>query len=115
MRGNEKPNIEQLLEKLGYRHWVTCYYEHTSYTWPTLRFLEENPQPQFDFCFLNGAHNWFVDGVAFLLADKLLCPDGWFRFDDLRWIDGGSTAAGKAMSEEERNCPQVQKIFMKCW
>ena len=107
----EKPNIEELLEKLGYRHWVTCYYEHTSYTWRMLRFLEENPQPQFDFCFLDGAHNWFVDGFAFLLADKLLRPGGWFIFDDLRWVDGGRTAVGKAMSEEERNCAQVQKIY----
>ncbi len=108
---NEKPNIEELLTKLGLRDSVKCYYEHTSYTWRLMKFLEEDPTPRFDFCFLDGAHNWFVDGFAFLLADRLLRRNGWFIFDDLHWVDGGSTAAGKAMSEEERNSAQVQKIY----
>lgn len=105
------PNVEELLTKIGHRDWVTCYYEHTSYTWRMMRFLEESSAPRFDFCFLDGAHNWFVDGFAFLLADRLVRPGGWFIFDDLHWVDGGSTEAGKAMSDEERNCAQVNKIY----
>jgi predicted O-methyltransferase YrrM len=107
----EKPNVEELLLRIDQRDRVKLYYEHTSYTWRLMRFLEEDPTPRFDFCFLDGAHNWFVDGFAFLLADRLLRPNGWFIFDDLHWIDGGSTDAGKAMSDEERNCAQVQKIY----
>jgi predicted O-methyltransferase YrrM len=106
-----EPNIDQLLLKIGHRDRVTCYFEHSSYTWRLMKFLEENPNPRFDLCFLDGAHNWFVDGFAFLLADRLLRPNGWFIFDDLPWIDGGTTPAGEAMNEEERNTPQVQKIY----
>lgn len=40
-------------------------------------------QPLFDFCFLDGAHEWQPDALAVFLAVKLLKPGGWFVLDDL--------------------------------
>ena len=113
---NAEPNIEQLLEKVGQRDKVTCYYEQTSYTWRLMNFLEENPSPRFDLCYLDGAHNWFVDGLAFFLVDRLLLPNGWIIFDDLDWTYARSTTLKnrdmvKAMPIEERETPQVRKVY----
>ncbi len=41
--------------------------------------------PIFDFCFLDGAHEWCHDALAFLLVAKLLKPGGWIAFDDINW------------------------------
>ena len=42
-------------------------------------------EPVFDFVFLDGAHTWDADGLAFLLVDRLLKPGGWILLDDLAW------------------------------
>ena len=41
--------------------------------------------PVFDFCFLDGAHEWQPDALAVLLAVKLLKPGGWLVLDDLNF------------------------------
>lgn len=111
-----EPNVEELLTRIGQRERVTCCYEPTSYNWRLMKLLEEGAVPRFDFCYLDGAHNWFVDGFAFFLVDRLLRPDGWIIFDDLHWTYARSltlakTDMVKAMPEEEREAPQVQKVF----
>lgn len=111
-----EPNIEQLLEKVGQRHRVTIHYEPTSYTWRMMKMLEADPTPRFDLCYLDGAHNWFVDGFAFFLADRLLTPGGWIIFDDLDWTHEDSrslrnSAFTQEMPEEERATAQVRKVY----
>lgn len=59
------PNVEQLLDKLGLDQYVTVFYEPTSYTWRLMRMIEEDPSPRFDFCYVDGAHDWFTDGLLF--------------------------------------------------
>ncbi len=113
---NAEPNIESLLASLGLQSFVTAYYEPTSYTWRLMKMLEENPEPRFDFCYLDGAHNWFVDGFAFFLIDRLLVPGGWIIFDDLDWIYASSptlkeTERIKSMPQEERETAQVRKVY----
>ena len=113
---NATPHIEELLGKIGQRDKVTCYYEPTSYTWRLMKFLEENPTPRFDFCYFDGAHNWFVDGLAFFLVDRLLRPNGWIILDDLDWTYAKSPTLKnrdivKAMPVEERETPQVRKVY----
>ena len=110
------PNIEGLLDKLGLCDRVDVFYEPTSYIWRLMKMLEDDPNPRFDMCYLDGAHNWYVDGFAFFLADRLLRPGGWIIFDDLFWsYDGspnlGKTAAVKAMPREERETQQIKKVF----
>lgn len=110
------PNIEQLLEQLGERDRVTVSYEPSSYTWRLMKMLEEDPRPRFDFCYLDGAHTWAVDGFAFLLVDRLLKPGGWIIFDDLNWSHDRSPmlANSELLNEipaEERSTPQVRKVY----
>ena len=56
-----------------------------SYNWSLMRMLAECPRPSFDYVFLDGAHTWAHDALAFLLADRLLAPGGYVDFDDYRW------------------------------
>jgi predicted O-methyltransferase YrrM len=109
-------NIERFLDKAGLRDLVTVHYEPTSYTWRLMKMLEEDPTPRFDFCYLDGAHDWFVDGFAFFLVDRLLRPGGWIIFDDLDWTFAGSGTLSQtervlAMPEDERVTPQVRKVY----
>ena len=110
------PNLQDLLAKCGYTDRVTYYYEPTSYTWRLMKFLEEDSTPRFDLCYIDGAHSWFVDGFAFFLVDRLLRVGGWLIFDDLDWTYDTSPALRgtdqvKAMPEDERQTPQVRKVY----
>ena len=37
-----------------------------------MKMLEDDPEPRFDFCYIDGVHNWADDGFAFFLIDRLL-------------------------------------------
>jgi predicted O-methyltransferase YrrM len=56
-----------------------------SYNWSLMRVLEEHGGPVFDYVFLDGAHTWAHDALAFLLVDRLLVPGGYVDFDDYTW------------------------------
>lgn len=110
------PSIETLLERLDLGHLVDVYYEPTSYTWRLMRMLEETDEPRFDLCYLDGAHSWFVDGLAFFLVDRLLRPGGWLILDDLNWTYAKSPSVSDAewvlrMPEEERNTAQIGRVY----
>lgn len=110
------PNIEDFLTASGCRDKVTIHYEPTSYTWRLMKLLEEDPRERFDLCYLDGAHTWEVDALAFFLVDRLLRPGGWIVFDDLDWTIGNSPTlrdrpATQALPADERETPQVRQIF----
>ncbi len=110
------PNIEQLLDRVGERGRVEVFYEPTSYTWRLMKFLEQDPTPRFDLCYLDGAHNWFVDALAFFLVHRLLRPGGWIIFDDVDWTYAASptlkdTESVRAMPEDERTTAQVSRVY----
>lgn len=110
------PNIHQTLALLKIDpSQVEIYFEPTSYTWRMMKFLEDGRTGTFDFIFIDGAHSWFVDGLAFFLADMLLRPGGWMLFDDLNWNFHHMPAAERdvvdRMPEEERSTYQVRKIW----
>lgn len=111
-----QPGLEELLDRLGLQGYVTPYFEPTSYTWRLMRMLEQDPQPRFDFCYLDGAHDWFSDGFAFFLVDRLLEPGGWIVFDDLDWSYSVSpslkgTERVRRMPADERDTAQVRKVY----
>jgi predicted O-methyltransferase YrrM len=111
-----EPNIEELLGRVGHRSRVQIFYEPTSYTWRLMRLLQEDATPRFDLCYLDGAHDWFVDGFAFFLVDRLLRPNGWIVFDDMDWTYATSPALRhtdrvKNMPEDERTTPQVRLVY----
>jgi predicted O-methyltransferase YrrM len=66
----EHPNSRRLLD---------------SYNWSLMRMLEASGGFAFDYVFLDGAHTWAHDALAFLLVDRLLEPGGYVDFDDYRW------------------------------
>lgn len=108
------PNIESLLSQLGLKNRVTVIYEPTSYTWRLMRMLEQEPQPRFDLCYLDGAHSWFVDGFALLLVERLLSPGGWIILDDLDWTYAQSPSLRDKiphMPPDEATTPQVRKVY----
>ena len=110
------PNVEQLLDDLGLNQYVTVFYEPTSYIWRLMRMLEEDRLPRFDFCYIDGAHNWYTDGFAFFLVDRLLKPGGLIIFDDLDWTyDTSPTLKNKKWvkrkPQDERTIPQVRQVY----
>jgi predicted O-methyltransferase YrrM len=56
-----------------------------SYNWSLMRLLAEYRDPVFDYVFVDGAHTWAHDALAFCLVDRLLLPGGYLDFDDYRW------------------------------
>jgi predicted O-methyltransferase YrrM len=110
------PNIYQLLRRCGLGANVNVIVTETSYTWPLMEFLETNPQPTFDFAYIDGAHLWDVDGFAFLLVDRLLRPGGWVVFDDLNWSLNTSPSMRnlpwvRSLPSRQRSIKQVRKVF----
>jgi predicted O-methyltransferase YrrM len=56
-----------------------------SYNWSLMQVLAEHGAPVFDYVFLDGAHTWTHDALAFLLIDRLLVPGGYVDLDDYSW------------------------------
>ncbi len=116
-----EPNIFELLDRTGLGSIVHPVFAHSSYNWELLRLLEQqrvghDTDALFDFAFIDGAHTWEADGLAFFLVDKLLKPGGWLLFDDVHWTHAASptvrnSARVLAMSEEERRTPQIMRVF----
>jgi predicted O-methyltransferase YrrM len=106
------PSAEQLLERAGLSSRVTLVFEPTSYNWFLHRRIREQIgdggvcEPYLDFCFVDGAHRWVDDGLAFFLVDKLLKPGGWLLFDDLTW-----KVEALDVPESERSLAQVREVF----
>jgi predicted O-methyltransferase YrrM len=111
-----QPNIDALLGDLGLAHLVDVYYEPTSYIWRLMKLLEADDAPRFDFCYIDGAHDWATDGFAFFLVDRLLKPGGLIIFDDMDWTYESSptlkrTEQVRVMPDEEKKTQQVRKVY----
>jgi predicted O-methyltransferase YrrM len=76
-----------------------------SYNWSLMSVLAEHPGPVFDYVFLDGAHTWAHDALAFLLADRLLVPGGYVDFDDYRW----TLAASPSMNPGA--FPEIEALY----
>ena len=114
---NRTPPITEVLETLGLQHRVTPVYAQRSFTWEMCKLLEQRPSPQFDFCYIDGAHTWDGTGFAFFLVDMLLKPGGWVLFDDLNWSIAKSPSAAKMQktyarySEDEKDATPIRKVW----
>jgi len=63
-----------------------------SYNWNLLKLIEANKNhPIFDYCFLDGAHTFAIDGLSFFLCDRLTRVGGYLDFDDYGWTLRGSS------------------------
>jgi len=76
------PSPQEVLDRAGLAHRVTIVRGHSSYNWFLKEQAEErsdrdgNCTPGYDFCYLDGAHNFDIDGLAVVLIEKLLRPGG---------------------------------------
>jgi hypothetical protein len=69
--------------------------------------------------YIDGAHNWTIDGFAFFLVEKLLRPGGWLLLDDLAWSYGDSGSSfgpgqgpdALGLSAAERALPHMRLVF----
>jgi predicted O-methyltransferase YrrM len=110
------PSADQLLSELDLVRFAEVIYEPRSYLWFMMELLKRHSDPVFDMCYIDGAHDWYTDGFAFLLVDRLLKPGGVVVFDDIDWTFGrskfyaGSEALAK-MPEHEIHTPQVRMII----
>jgi predicted O-methyltransferase YrrM len=107
------PTPEETLARTGLAGVVELVrLEHSSYTWWLRALLRERDEPRFDFCFLDGAHDWHVDGLAVVLIERLLRDGAWLVLDDLDWsYERGSGPEPPHLSDEERRANGVREVF----
>jgi predicted O-methyltransferase YrrM len=118
------PSADEVLEKAGLREWVTLDASYSTYTWFLKAEIEKHRgpsgtvQPVYDLIFLDGAKNWTTDGLAVVLAERLLRPGGWLLLDDLGWTHGKGGRRSHhydvrldKLSEEELAEPHLRAIF----
>ena len=119
---SKNPNLISLLERTGLHEVVSYRFDNCGYNWLLGEAIEQrrrepgSPIEFVDFCFVDGAHSWDVDGLAFFLIDTVLKPGGWLLFDDLHWTFGGDpmladTPKVRSMSASERTTPQMGRVF----
>jgi len=124
-----EPSPEAVIDRAGLAELVTVVREHSSYNWFLKQQVEQhsdsngNCKPIYDFVFLDGSHNFDIDGLAVVLIEKLLRPGGWLLLDDLEWTyeqnpwvapelwpDGNARPFGP-LSEQQRRAPQIRPVF----
>jgi predicted O-methyltransferase YrrM len=110
-----QPRAADLLLELGLSARAELVVSQSSYTWFLMSELERRDR-SFDFCFLDGSHQWETDGLAVLLLERLLNRGGMIVLDDLDWTFAASPTLRdsdrvRTMPEAERTTPQVRKVF----
>ncbi|MDP8247069.1 MAG: class I SAM-dependent methyltransferase [Candidatus Tritonobacter lacicola] len=70
--------IEIVIDELGYNWYLADLIRKQSHCGVVCK-------PIFDFCLLDGAHEWECDALAFYLVAKLLKPGGWIAIDDINF------------------------------
>ncbi len=118
------PPPEAVLSRAGVAGRVEVVRRYSSYTWWLKTQVQArsdahgNVDPVYDFVYLDGAKSWTIDGLAVVLAEKLLRPGGWLLMDDLGWTyaddPGREVTDGvviRALSPEERAEPHLRAVF----
>ena len=110
-----QPSAPETLAATNLAARVDMCFEPTTYNWRLMRMIEDGRGPRFDLCYLDGAHNWTVDGLAFSLVDQLLRPGGWIVFDDLNWTYATSSIRDEPwvleLGDDERTEAHVRKVW----
>lgn len=81
-------NAEVLKRHLGFRDNPVVVVDDLGYCWFMKDLIKQQSsddtcEPLFDLCYLDGAHTWDVDALAFFLVAKLIRPGGWLIMDDM--------------------------------
>lgn len=118
---SESPNIYDLSKTTGLERYIDVVFARKTYIWELRKLLKynyDNPlkKYEFDFCFIDGAHNFETDGFAFYLADLLLKEGGIILFDDINWSYAQSPSLKnsdfvKEMSDDEKQAEQIRDVI----
>jgi predicted O-methyltransferase YrrM len=76
-----------------------------SYNWSLMQVLAARGEGCLDYVFLDGAHTWVHDALAFFLADRLLAPGGYLDVDDYAW----TLRASPSMNPQA--FPDVERLY----
>jgi predicted O-methyltransferase YrrM len=111
------PGIGGFLSQLGLDDACTVFFETSTYNWRLREFLRMPTPPAFDLIFLDGAHLFEPDGLAFVLGERLLRGGGLFLFDDYDWTIRDSPhfqrnpELAQRYSEQEKSVAHVKEVF----
>ena len=106
------PAPEEVLAAAGVSDQVRLVrIQESSYCWWLKGLIEQRRdekggcEPAFDFCYLDGAHDWHIDGLAVVLVERLLEPGGWLLMDDLDWTWARATIKSHRISRTRNGLP----------
>jgi predicted O-methyltransferase YrrM len=111
---------EMLKQHVGLSENPTVVVEKLGYNWYLADLISQNTRdgvcrPVFDFCFLDGAHEWLPDALAFFLIEKLLKPGGWLVLDGVNFRLRGCQPHWEKvfghLSDRELDVCQVGMVF----
>lgn len=100
--------VAERLRRKGLANFVTHGNSHRtldSYNWSLMKVLKDSPAPLFDYVYLDGAHTWALDALAFFLVDLLLTPGGYVDFDDYDW------AIERSPTVNPRVFPRMREMY----
>jgi len=104
--GLPENSVEAIADELGYNWYLAEVIAAQT--------KEDQCTPLFDFCLLDGAHEWAPDALAFFLIAKLLKPGAWIVVDDLdfnlRMIPNWRESHGNH-TDRELDDFQMRKVF----
>jgi predicted O-methyltransferase YrrM len=87
------PRADETLNAAGVAEHVDLVFAENGYLWWMKQQLEEGRDcRRFSLVYLDGAHDWFVDGFAALMLDRFMMPGGVLILDDLDWSMAVSSA-----------------------
>lgn len=98
--------IKKILNLEGYENIVphgNSFKLQDSYNFGLLDIIRTNGPGYFDYIYLDGAHTFPVDALAFFLCDILLKPGGLIDFDDYGWTIGGHIKSWKEKYDPKRS------------
>ena len=70
-----------------------------------MRLVRDNEGPLFDYVFLDGAHSWAADALAFVLIDRLLEVGGFIDLDDYAW------SFARSMTQNPMVRPAIRELY----
>ena len=113
---DRNPNINQLLYDTDLEKYVTPIYAHRSFTWELAKMIRDGKKEVFDFCYLDGGHEFDTTMIAISCLNILLKPGGILVMDDLNytvnnWPD--TVLQKKNYCDEERSSKSLNLIFEK--
>src|SRR6185312_8262709 len=89
------------------KHW-------DSYNWSLGKRLLSGEGALYDYVYVDGAHTFAVDALAFVLVDRLLRPGGYLEFDDYNWAFATSRWMQETrddfMTQEQIRTAQVKMV-----